>query len=375
MIYYLGWYKSPNLDDFNLSANNAGSFKMGYVIRKIKETGNKITVVSCCTSDKNGYVPLREVKVDDSHVEHFLPSLRLKGVLRKFAVIFRRRAMAKYLKRLTEKDTLIVYHALGIDKILEKAKKRRKFRLVLEVEEIYHADSTLTDYEKKKKQEQNLINLSDSYIVVNDLIYDKYIASGKPYTVLYGVYDGANNADKVELDKNLKHVLFSGSIDRVRGAFLAVETAKSLSKDFVLHISGGGNANLVRELKEKIEIHNKKEGCAKIEFHGQLLEKDLEMLANSCDIGLNLQDVNNPFEAVSFPSKITFYMLHGLNVVSTKMSSVKASKLSDYVNFCDYDPKATANAIMSIPLKDRRNQINVMKDLDNDAKNQISKIL
>ena len=212
-----------------------------------------------------------------------------------------------------------------------------------------------------------MINESDAYITVNDLIYGKYINNGKPHGVLYGVYD-SREYEIEECDKEGKtHLLFSGSIDKVRGAGLALEVAKHLTSEYRLHICGVGAKSYVKEVIDKIEEHNaKKEGC-EIVFHGRLSEKDLDALALYCDIGLNLQDIHNPFEAVSFPSKITFYLQHGLNVVSTKMSSVLSSSLAEHVEFGGDSPKEMAQAIMSATLRDKKANMQIMKDLDKSA--------
>ncbi len=374
MIYYLGWYKSQHVDDFTKNGNNAATFKMGYVIRKCKELGESVTVVSCCLSDKQGYVPLRRVEVDNLQTEDYLPSLRLKGVFRKFIPYFRSRYLLKYLKNnLKKEDTLIVYHALGLEEVLKKAKKKIGFNLVLEIEEIYHVDTKCKNPQKAKKDEQKLINLADKYIIVNDLIYDKYVANGKPFVVLYGVYD--QEYDTKKETKTSKQILFSGSLDLVRGVMLALEAAKFLPKEYCLNVCGSGNSSFVDELKEKIIEHNEsKKGC-EIIFHGELTNAELEKLVCSCEIGLNLQDVNNPFEAVSFPSKITFYLLHGLNVVSTKMSSVLASSFNDCVSFSDDSPEDVAKTIMEMKLLAEEFIRRKMKMLDESAKTELKKLL
>lgn len=375
MIYYLGWYKSQHIRDCIKSGNNAATFKMGYIIRKCKELGKPITVVSCCASDKVGFVPLRRVEVDDLQTEDYLPSLRMKGIFRKIMPVFRNREILKYLKEKVKKeDTVIVYHALGLDKVLKKAKKKIGFRLILEVEEIYHVDTKCKNPSMAKKQEQAMIDLADSYIVVNDLIYNKYIANGKEHLVLYGAYDGECISTKNIFEKG-KHILFSGSLDKVRGATLAVETAAFLSKEYTLHICGTGSPSFVTELKAKIERHNRTEHGCEIEFHGELARDVLDELACVCDIGLNLQDTNNPFEAVSFPSKITFYLLHGLNVVSTKMSSILASSLSESLCFCEEQPKAVAESIMSLIVSSKEENRTKVKKLDGKAKEQLEKLL
>ncbi len=375
MIYYLGWYKSERIQDFMRSGNNAATFKMGYVIRKIKELNKPITVVSCCTSDKVGRVPLREIKVDELQTEVYLSSWRWKGIFRKLTPFFHRRAIFKYLKeKIKKEDTLLVYHSLAFDKILRKAKKKIGFHLVLEVEEIYHVDIKCKNPIKAKRQEQVLLPLADKYIVVNDLIYDKYIANGKERIVLYGAYDGACD-EKNCLSQEYKHVLFSGSLDSVRGVTLAIEAAAFLPKDYRLHICGAGAASFVEALKERIAAHNAKDNGCEIVFHGELSPKELDAVACSCDVGLNLQDVHNPFEAVSFPSKITFYLLHGLNVISTKMSSVQASRLKESLSFCDEQPQSVAKAIVEARLISKRENREAIRVLDLEAKRDLGRLL
>ncbi len=376
MIYYLGYYKSKHINDFTKSSSNAASFKMGYVIRTIKKLGKKITVISWCPSDKTGRVPLREITVDEQQKEVYLPSFRIKKMPMRITAAFRNYDMYTYfLRNVKKEDTVIVYHATSISKALIKAKRKIGFKLVLEVEEIYYIDGKIKNPQKAKKREEALMAAADSYIAVNDLIYDKYIDNDKPHTVLYGVYDG-KDFSVIDKAKELPiKLLFSGSLDKVRGSELAVETAKYLSQEYELHICGAGATSYVEELSSKIQTHNTTgQGC-KIIYHGQLSEQDLDKLALSCDVGLNLQDIYNPFEAVSFPSKITFYLQHGLNVISTKMSSVLASKLAQAVDFCEYSAEGVATAVKKVKLKEKRENMCVMTQLDKDARDALKRLL
>lgn len=376
MIYYLGYYKSKHIDDFTQSGSNAASFKMGYVIRTIKKLGEKITVVSWCSSDKTGRVPLREIEIDGQQKEVYLPSFRIKKMPMRITAAFRNHNLCTYfLHNVKREDTVIVYHATSIGRALLKAKRKIGFNLVLEVEEIYYIDEKIKNAKKVKKKEETLIAAADSYIVVNDLIYGKYIDNGKPHAVLYGVYDGETVELKNKMKKKPIKLLFSGSLDQVRGSALAIQTAKYLSNDYELHICGAGAPAYVEEFAQEIEKHNvNNEGC-KIVYHGQLSEDALDDLAFSCDIGLNLQDIYNPFEAVSFPSKITFYLLHGLNVVSTKMSSVLASQLARSVEFCEYSAEGVAETVQNIVLKKKQENMCVMKELDKNAQTALKLLL
>ena len=349
---------------------------MGYVIRLVKKIGEKLTVVSWIPSDKMGYVPLREVEVDNQQKEVYLSSFRIKKMPMRITAALRNCSLYRYfLKNVKKEDTVIVYHATSIIKPLLKAKRKIGFKLILEVEEIYHVDNKIKNAKATKLKEEALISVADSYVIVNDLIFDNYVNNQKPYMVLYGVYDGKgfNVIDKVG-EKPIK-LLFSGSLDRVRGSFLAIETAKLLTNDYELHVCGAGETSYVNQLKLEIEKNNaKKDGC-KIIYHGQLSEQKLDKLALSCDIGLNLQDVNNPFESVSFPSKITFYLQHGLTVISTKMSSVLASKLASAVDFCECNAVGVVEVIQKVKLKEKKKNMRVMDELDVCAQEELKALL
>ncbi len=376
MIYYLGYYKSKHVTDFKQSGSNAASFKMGYIIRTIKQLGEKITVISWCPSDKMWYVPLRELQVDRAQKEVYLSSVRIPKMPMRVTAFFRNHAIYQYfIRNVKKEDTVIVYHATSISQPLLKAKRKIGFKLILEVEEIYHADTKIKDRDTIKIKEETLIAAADSYIIVNDLIYDKYIHNNKPYMVLYGVYDGEEFSVSMDLDKEKTRLLFSGSIDKVRGSELAVDVAKYLSKEYQLHICGAGAAAYVTEVTEKIQRHNQEGVGCEIVYHGQLSEDALDKLALSCDIGLNLQDIHNPFEAVSFPSKITFYLQHGLNVVSTKMSSVLASEIVPFITFGEDSAEAMAQAVKTVVIKDKKENMHVMDNLDAHAKEMLKNLL
>lgn len=377
MIYYLGYYKSEFINDVKESGSNASSFKMGYVVRLLKSLGESVTVVSWCPSYKNGYTRLREIRIDEKQKEVYLPTLRFKKMPMRITAWFRNRALVKFLqKTLKKEDTLIVYHAPSISDAVIKAKNKIGFNLVLEVEEIYWVDKKIANPESIRRTEEKLINVADSYIIVNDLIYDKYINNGKHYMVLYGVYDNYGLTEQVEKDNLKVQLLFAGSIDKVRGVQLATEVAKYLTNNYQLNICGTGNVSEKEELIKTIKAHKEAQVGCDIIYHGELNESQLNSLAFSCDIGLVLQDVNNPFEAVSFPSKITFYLQHKLSVVSTKMSSVVNSKLANCVELVDSDPKVIAEKIMGMGVNLReKSKFNVLDKLDDLARQTLNTLL
>ncbi|MBP3692409.1 MAG: hypothetical protein J6I80_04100 [Clostridia bacterium] len=381
MFYYFGFYKSKYIENNYPSGNiNAISYKMGYIINKIKKAGIPLTVISSYLSDKQGFYPYKKVVVDKFQTDCYLPSLRIMGFFKKITGIFKKLAIFLFcFFKLKKNDVVLIYHDPQIDKIFVFLKRLKGFKLIVEIEEICHRNSKLKNAKRVKANEEKAFKAADAYIVVNDLIYSKYLNNNKPHIVIYGAYDVSVKTDFEEKyalsDKEKINILFSGSIDKVRGASLAVKTAEFLPDNYVMNISGFGNPVELADIQQLIEQHNQNGKGCRIIMHGQLSAQKLDELAFACDIGLNLQDINNPFEEVSFPSKISFYLLHGLNVVSTKMSSVMVSKLSKHLYYCDMQPQAVAKAIVDIKTVDKANNNTIIRKLDNDVVKEVYSLL
>lgn len=371
MLYYFGYYKTEHIEKFYPSGSmNAISFKMGYVLRLLNRIGVPVNVISSYISVKKGFYPFLKVDVNDKQSISFLPSVKFDGIFSKVTGLFRILTAFFYLLfKIKQNDTVMVYHTPTYAKTILLLKKLKKFKMILEVEEVFCENEKLKNREKIKELEMKVFDEAESYIVVNDLIFDKYLNRDKKHMVLYGVYDNVFKETKRKDDGKI-HILFSGSIDRVRGAFLAVETAKYLTEDYIMHMSGFGRDDELERILKKIEESNKENNC-KIIMHGQLNENELDELALSCHVGLNLQDINNPFEAVSYPSKITFYMKNDLSVVSTKMSSVLASKLAENLYFTDMHPKAIAQTIKEMKITEFKSSKQVIKSLDSLAEKEM----
>ena len=88
-----------------------------------------------------------------------------------------------------------------------------------------------------------------------------------------------------------------------------------------------------------------------------------------------MQDSRNPFHAVSFPSKIPFYLARGLSVFSTRLSSVMASKLSPCVTYVDMNPKSIAEAILAFRPEAPEANRERIAELDREFSEELSRLL
>jgi len=100
-------------------------------------------------------------------------------------------------------------------------------------------------------------------------------------------------------------LLFSGTLDAIRGAHLVPDLVRRLSDaigTFTLDITGGGVLS--------DEIRAIADADPRIRFHGFVEKQQLEKLIHDADACLVLQDPGQAFSNGSFPSKIHLYAEH-----------------------------------------------------------------
>jgi hypothetical protein len=279
------------------------------------------------------------------------------------------------LRTVTRHDTLLVYHLQLFSWPVRFAKACKGFRLLLEVEEIYHTEHPHSRAERRKGIEEQLIAAADSYLFVNDIMARKY-AKGKPALVSYGGYFVPPRREQQTNDGRI-HVVYAGYVDILRGAFTVVDCAQYLRPaEYIVHILGFGLPKHLALLHERIAKVNAKLGSEMVIFHGNRSGPELDDFLHRCHIGLNCQTSSGIFTQYSFPSKIFSYLAHGLTVVSSEVASVKASVLSESVNFYAGDtPEAVAAAIMRSSIQPPEQQTLLVEQLDCSFKIQISQIL
>jgi hypothetical protein len=234
----------------------------------------------------------------------------------------------------------------------------KRFRLILEVEEIYADISSLNKY--FDFFEKIIIESADAYILSTELLKNK-ISRSTNSCVLYGVLFPIEKM-AIPISDGKIHLLYSGIIDiEKRGAFNAVEASRFLSSDYVLHIIGFGD---VAKLCKRIDVLNKKNAC-KILFDGIKSGDEYIRYSQSCHIGLSTQKMDGKYLESSFPSKILSYLCLGLRVVSCYVNCVATSQIHNLLNYYEVDsPDKIAQAIRSVDLTKDYDSISVIKQLD-----------
>lgn len=347
-IKYICFFDTQEVDNkryYVVAATN----KMQYIINVLHESGIQPHLISCSWSTKKewGYVRGFTEKRNTYDIS-FFPSFGGKGMLVKFLqkVLFKWNLFWYLIRNTHKNEVIIAYHSMAYSRILDFTHKLKKFKLILEVEEIYQDVVKATPI--AKWSEMLIIQNADAYIFSTELLKMKVNYSDKPDVVIYGTY----NVEKPLSDKNNDgniHVVYAGTFDpRKGGAAAAAAAAAYLPNNYTIHICGFGSKKDTADLLNIIEKNNQNTTNAKLSFEGLLKGEAYLKFLQSCHVGLSTQTPNASFNATSFPSKILSYMSNGLSVVSVKIEAITRSAVGKSIVYYEVqNPEKIAKAILS----------------------------
>ena len=346
-IYYLGYYDIPENKSENRNIVLSATNKMTYIIEALENAGYDVEVISASHTGNNRFYRGKLVSIGkNSKLRLFDTTPWGNKIFRVISILSMRCQYYKYiLNNLTANDTLIVYHSVDYAGLIAKAKRKKGFRLVLEVEEIY---SDVNGDNKDREKERNIFGLADAYIFSTIMLDSKLNMKSKPSIISHGTYKTEPKITEKFNDKKI-HVVYAGTFDpRKGGAFAAVKTATMLDDNYHIHILGFGDEIDKQNLLDEIECTNRISQC-KVSFEGLLSGKEYIEFLQSCHIGLSTQNPNGVYNDTSFPSKILSYMANGLRVVSIRIPAIEKSSVGKYMFFYDEQtPIAVAQTIKNI---------------------------
>ena len=239
MVHYIGWYIAENDDDL-YTGNVPGKLKMRYVARKIIEAGKDITIFSLATRKKRGlYCKKRCKKNENTSVLYTGGYSGNRKIERYFNGLIKKLQFTLYvIFEVKKDDTIVLYHSVAYTKLLSILKKIFHRTVVIEVEEVY-GYSAVEDHTWVDKEIET-IKTMDAFIVVNAGIATEFELDPENYVISYGVCD-IPQCRVEQYDDGKIHVVYAGTIERRKlGALTAVEVARYLPDNYIMHISGFG---------------------------------------------------------------------------------------------------------------------------------------
>lgn len=374
-MQYLVYYDTPANAAENRNYAPAAADKINYICSVLTRIGESVELISASMSHNKCGGKGKVVQIADQTTLQLFPCLGTgklpKRILRR--LLFNGRLFLHLLFHIKKGEDLLVYHSLGYANMVRLLRKLKKFRLILEVEEIY-ADVNGRKCDRKK--EFRLFSEADAFLFPTGLLNEKINIRQKPYTLIHGTY-------QVEPDRNIRyfddgkiHCVYAGTFDpRKGGAMAAADAARFLPEQYHVHILGFGGKEQVQNMKEHIDTLAKTCRCG-ITYEGLLQGEEYITFLQSCDIGLSTQNPDAAFNATSFPSKILSYMANGLRVVSIRIPAVEGSAVGKWLYYYEEQTsESIAEAVRKVSCKDAYKPSDSIGQLDTAVKRELRKLL
>lgn len=362
MVRYLAFYDTQDNRAEKRNIILAATNKLEYIFECMHKSDIKFDIISASGTLNKKPIRRKDVAVSDGVTLHLPASLGSScapvRVLDRLQIKF---GLFLKLLKLKKTDTLIVYHSLFYMRTVSLAKRLRKFRLIIEAEEIY---GDVIGNSRVSEQEVRFFKTADAYIFPTQLLNEKVNSENKPHIFIHGTY-------KVEKDRKCKfqdgkiHAVYAGTFDpRKGGGIAAAAAAAGLDFNYHIHIIGFGTAEEKKSMQDLVSKLAKTSECT-VTYDGLLSGEEYIRFIQSCDIGLSTQNPDAGFNATSFPSKVLSYMANGLRVVSVRIPALERSAVGDMLYYYDENtPVAVAEAICSIDVNDGYDSRKVIEQLD-----------
>ena len=347
-VYYICWYISDE-DKETFKGNVTGVLKMKYVVEQMLASGVSLYIVSLAQQTRKGlFRPVRKAIQSNGVPLMYLAGFnglgrvgKLINHIIKFVELF---FILTYKVKRTDK--VVLYHNYPQTRFVALIKFLIRADVVIEVEELYGYSPT----EDKPWVEKEIrsVKKMDAFICVNEGMPRLLGLPKGSYVVSYGA--GIIPARTVgRRDDGKIHVVYAGTIEAYkRGASTAVEAAKYLPDNYVMHIIGFGDEENVRRLKQKVKEVNSFLHRIAVEYDGYHSGEDLDAYLFGCHIGLSSNVMRPNFANNSFPSKVITYMCHDLSVVLGYAEAFYHVPMSEgWTFYHEFSPKQIAEAIIS----------------------------
>ena len=355
-VYYIGYYSDLNGAQ-NRKTAPAADTKMSYIIESLKNIGYDVEVISFCEENSRDKIIKKydeyEINVKNNKIHFFKTYTSKYRIIRVIGRWFTWLSQKKYIQEncLNEECKIIIYHSLGLLKLLKFLNKKNK-KYILEMEEIY---ADLINNNKIRQKEIKLAKMASGYIFPTNLLDKEINTEKKPSVIIHGTYRVEKMINKKIFDEEEKkiHCVYAGTFDpRKGGCTAAAAAAEYLPQNYHIHILGFGSNEEVEKIKKIIKEIEKK-SKAKVTYDGLLQGEEYINFIQNCQIGLSTQNPDAQFNETSFPSKILSYMANGLRVVSIRIRAIEKSDIGNLIYYYDEQtPQNVANAIKNVNFDD-----------------------
>jgi glycosyltransferase involved in cell wall biosynthesis len=338
-IFFVGYYSLDKEKNIFPSAIS----KIDYIIGVINDLGYSVKIISPSRlTRKSGKKTKKSKTTIGKNVLYECSSIPEKNAIWKyFQILYSHIWVFLFLIFKVKKGKKVFsYHILGLDPIVIFASKIKKFKVILEVGEIFNdvESNKLT----RRDKEINNIRKADYFMYSTNLLNPICNPTNKRNITALGSYRVRPVVEMINYDSTFR-IVYAGILRKDKGVDLAIEIAKFLDSSYKIHIIGYGEEDDVKRVKDKIFSSNKKYSC-KVSYDGLLYGYEYDKLLQSCSVGLCTQSSEVNYNATAFPSKVISYLSNGLPVIAIRIKSIEESAVSKLVHFYENN----SNAAMQI---------------------------
>lgn len=170
-----------------------------------------------------------------------------------------------------------------------------------------------------------IIKLSSDFVFLTEPMNTKLNTQNKPYTIIEG---STNFIPSNQLIKRSNSFMYAGSIDKVNGIDVLINSFKDIKTDFELHIYGGGDFE--DSLLNICKAHKN------IKYFGLISHTEILDKIQSASFLINPRGTKNEMVKYSFPSKNMEYLASGTPFLCTKLPCIP-QEYFQYLNVFETD--------------------------------------
>lgn len=343
MVYYVAFY-NPKEEEGLRVANYAGEDKIDYICEVLNQLNESVVILSNTKSIKRQYLKrTKYIRSSQKSIIMFASLPCSNTLIHALDVLFGFIQLAIYLLHNVKKDDIVlVYHSLGYRSFFNFFRKIKKFRYLLEVEELFQYIECANSY---KKHENKIFSEPDAFIFSNNILEQKVNINNKPMTVINGIYKNERKiCEKIKSEKI--RVVYAGSLEMQKGVDFIIRAAEFLNEQYDMKIIGFGRKEDITRVSDLIAEVQMRTKC-QITYDGIYKGEAYLNYIQNCDIGVCVQDPEDIFNLYEFPSKIFSYMSNGLCVVVNELEQIIKSEVANYLTIAKgIEPIQIANAII-----------------------------
>ena len=339
MIHYIGFYNEPgDIEEREPMKVFASTEKMNY-IASILAKSNRVRIVSPGFSCNHGSFEEKNIVKKDFDVMYLKTHGDGKDNLSMKKILVATKEIRNYISDHVKSDDKIIFYSVPPMWLFLKGILTR-YDWVLELEELHYFDKSHINPIRwvYKSLENGAIATSRKILYVSEVLKQKV---GKDGVVVYGPFeDYQPNKQRVRSKTDVK-IIYTGSIDETRGAFLLAEAfahgseMRMFQKDLNIEVSFIGyfhGRNAYKQKKEFMTILDSiNRNGIKAVFKENLSGNELREEIIKADICVMPQKISSKFSEYSFPSKLPRYLSYGKLVVSSAIKTVMESSFGDLV--------------------------------------------